>query len=135
MASPRDRSQRRLTHRQRAGKTGEAIARRELTQRGYRIIDANFRTRRGEIDLVAVERDQIVFVEVRSKWGGAFGSAGESITATKQERLVAVAQAYLQERDLASADWRIDVLLIDREARGHRPAIELIRNAVAEREG
>ncbi len=111
------------------------MARRELTRLGYRILEANYRTRRGEIDLIAREGGELVFVEVRSKRGGRWGSAAESITPAKRSRLVAVAQAYLQERGMEAAGWRIDVLVIDHSPRGAPPRIEVIRNAVGEEEG
>lgn len=93
---------------------------------GYEILGANFRTREGEIDLIAREGDQFVFVEVKTRLGRSFGIGEEAITPTKQARLAKAAQAWLQEQDQADAEWRIDVVIVE------PGSLKVLRNAVAD---
>ena len=80
---------------------------------GYEILSSNFRTRHGEIDLIAREDGQFVFVEVKTRLGRSYGIGEEAITRTKQARLVKAAQAWLQEQGQADAEWRIDVVVVE----------------------
>ena len=81
------------------GELGERWAREYLEQHGYRIRETNFRCREGEIDIVAEHEGCLVFVEVRTKTGSAFGTPEESVTASKKEKLASVAMSYLQAHD------------------------------------
>ena len=104
----------------RLGSHGEGLARRLLERKGYVIRDTNYRCPWGEVDLVAQQGDQLVFVEVRTRrGGGGFGGPEESITEAKVERLVATSQHYLQSHDLEGAPWRIDLVAV-RFTRGYR---------------
>ena len=88
-----------MTDRRKAiGRRGEAIARVRLREMGYRILEANYRSRYGEIDLVARHSDEYVFVEVRSKSAKSAGQPEESITSRKRDHLIATAQEYLQSQ-------------------------------------
>jgi len=118
-----------LNARQRTGKRGEATARRELQRRGYEILESNFRTRQGEIDIVARHRQQYVFVEVKARRGRRFGMPEEAVDATKREHLIRAAQRYLQQIGEPDADWRIDVLAVEYDARGPQ-RVELIESAI-----
>ncbi|MCH8102409.1 MAG: YraN family protein [Chloroflexi bacterium] len=80
---------------------------------GYEILCSNFRTRDGEVDLIAREDSQFVFVEVKTRLGRSYGIGEEAITPTKQARLVKAAQAWLQEQGQADAEWRIDVVVVE----------------------
>ncbi len=111
---------------QRIGKAGEAAARRELSRMGYEILSSNFRTREGEVDLIAREGGQFVFVEVKTRLGRSYGIGEEAITPTKQARLVKAAQTWLQEKGHAGAEWRIDVVIIV------PGSLKVHRNAVAD---
>ena len=93
---------------------------------GYRILVANYRTREGEVDLIAREDDQFVFVEVKTRLGRSYGIGEEAITPTKQARLVKAAQTWLQEQGEADAEWRIDVVIVE------QGRLNIHRNAVAE---
>lgn len=117
------------THRQALGHRGETLARRHLESQGYTILEANYRTRQGEIDLVAEQDEAVVFVEVRTLSGPGLGTPAESITRSKQAHLVAAAQQYLQEHDAFDRDWRIDLVSIQL-ARGGKPRLEVLKNAV-----
>ena len=112
------------------GERGERWARGYLRRKGYLIRETNFRCREGEIDVVAQHGDCLVFVEVRTKTGSAFGTPEESVTAAKQERLVAVAMYYLQTHDGLPPDWRIDVVAVEVNSRGSVTRTEVIQNAV-----
>jgi putative endonuclease len=77
------------------GARAEALAARFLAAQGLAIVVRNFRTRMGEIDIVARDREMLVFVEVRKRRSEAYGGARASITGAKRARLIAAAQAYL----------------------------------------
>jgi putative endonuclease len=95
-----------------AGARAEALAATFLEARGLAIVARNYRTRRGEIDLIARDRGTLVFVEVRQRRSAAFGGAAASITAGKRTRLIAAAQAYLATLPHEPA-CRFDAVLID----------------------
>jgi putative endonuclease len=107
------------------GQIGERSAERELRRMGYKIIARNYRTRRGEVDLIAKDGETLVFIEVKTRLGSAYGTPEESITPKKQAHLVAAAQNYLQETGAERADWRIDVVIIQPgKATVHKNAVE-----------
>lgn len=87
-----------------AGAQFEQRACKELQRAGLKLLDRNFTTRHGEIDLVMLDGDTIVFVEVRHRGRTTHGCATESITASKQRKLIAAAQWWLQTHP-AQANW------------------------------
>jgi putative endonuclease len=95
--------------RQELGKHGEDVAVRELERRGYAILDRRYRTRHGEIDIVARDGETIVFVEVKARLTGEFGTAAEAVTERKQHRLARMAVEYLARRHLVACQCRFDV--------------------------
>ena len=111
------------------GKTGEEIARDYLKDQGYEIIDSNFRTRFGEIDIIAHDGEVWVFVEVKARRGISFGLPEEAVTFRKQNKIVHQALAYIKEKKLGEISWRIDVVSIIMP-RDREPKIKLIKNAV-----
>ena len=117
------------TKRQELGKTGEDLAVLELTARGYAVIARRYRTRFGEIDIIARDGETVVVVEVRRKSGGGYGAAAESVTRDKQRRVVRMAVDYLARTGLYDrCAVRFDVVAIDDEP-GAAPRITLIRSA------
>jgi len=114
--------------RQKLGKTGEDLAVRELTSRGYAILDRRYRTRHGEIDIVCDDHGTIVFVEVRAKASPEFGPAAESVTARKQRKVTAMAVDYLARHRITNRPCRFDVVAID-DARGEAPEIMVYTSA------
>jgi putative endonuclease len=96
----------------RTGALGEDLAVRYLQRQGMTIVERNYRCRHGEIDVVAQEAGELVFVEVRTRRGDSFGSPEESITGTKARRMAACAHAYLAERRPNSSSWRLDLVAI-----------------------
>ena len=104
--------------RSRLGAQGESVAAAHLEASGMRVIERNFRTRFGEVDLVAEDGDAIVFVEVKTRRGLSYGPPEESVTPRKRQRLAATAETYLQEHGWEQRDWRIDVVGIVLRANG-----------------
>lgn len=113
--------------RQSLGKLGEDLACRELGRRGYAILARRYRTRYGEIDIVAGDGQTIVFVEVKTRDGTAFGTGAEAVTGWKQRRLARMATDYLARRRLLDVACRFDV--VDITVEGGVPRIEVYRNA------
>lgn len=119
-----------MHNRQRLGQRGEAIAAEKLAALGYEIVTRNYRCLSGEIDLIARHNETWVFVEVRARRNGNFGTPEESITLRKRAHLVASAQSYLQEKQLMEVAWRIDVVAIEFSAPGKLLRVDVIENAV-----
>jgi len=113
------------------GEVGERLAAQHLVAKGYRIRERNFRTREGEIDIIAQHGDMLAFVEVRCRSGNAMGTAGESLTPAKQRRMVGLAEAYGQRRDGLPERRRIDVIALDFGAGGRLLSLEHIEGAVS----
>jgi putative endonuclease len=114
------------------GAFGERVAAAHLEAKGYRVLERNYRRREGEIDIVAIKGDCLVFVEVRTRRGQERGSALESVTPAKAARLAALAQAYCQERLDLPPDRRIDVVAVQLSSSGRLLGIQHIENAVSE---
>ncbi len=120
------------TTRQNTGDLGEKLARDFLKKKGYRIIETNFRCRRGEIDIIARHKDFLVFVEVRSKRNLEWGTPEESITAGKKRRVKTAAFQYLRELEKQPKQWRIDVVVLEIDEAGKAKRIEHIESAIGE---
>ena len=106
------------------------MAAEHLQRYGVRILERQFRTRLGEIDLIALDGDVLCFIEVRSKSSARFGTAAESVTAHKQRRIIRVAQQYLQARPaLQRLACRFDVVGVDVSDGSAPPRLALIRDA------
>ena len=100
--------------RQTLGKSGEDLGVETLERAGYAILDRRYRTRHGEIDIVARDGETIVFVEVRRRSGAACGSAAESVTPAKRRKVIRMAVDYLARADLwEKCPVRFDVVAID----------------------
>lgn len=113
------------------GAQGERIAAAHLEAEGMTVEARNYRTRFGEIDLVARDGEETVFVEVRTRRGAAFGTPEESLTRRKRARLRLAAQEYLQERGEGARAWRIDLVAVSLRDEG--PAeIRRVASAVEE---
>ncbi|MBA7631912.1 hypothetical protein ES703_39449 [subsurface metagenome] len=114
------------------GILGERLAKDFVKKRGYRILETNYRCPEGEIDIVAKDKDCLVFIEVRSKTSREFGSPEESITPVKRERMRVTAAHYRQSHNDLPLLWRIDVVAVELDQKGKLSRIELIENAVGE---
>ncbi len=93
------------------GSAREEQARRYLEEQGLRLLQRNYRSRRGEIDLIMRDANCLVFVEVRYRKSSAFGSPAETVTHDKRRRITAAAQHYLQQNP-SRLDCRFDILAI-----------------------
>lgn len=92
---------------------GERQAESYLENKGFRRLQRNFRTREGEIDLIMLDQDEVVFVEVKTRISTEFGLPEESITKQKLTRIVQVAETYLQQGDRQDDHWRLDLIMIE----------------------
>jgi putative endonuclease len=109
-----------------AGLQAEQLAATFLQSHGLKLVAKNYHCRYGEIDLVMQDEKVLVFVEVRLRSNPLFGSAADSISANKQQKLIRAAQFYLQEHKVNSA-CRFDAVLMHKADTSH---IEWIRNAI-----
>ena len=111
----------------RFGRSSEALAADFLGRCGYRVIERNYRTALGEIDIIARDGDTIAFVEVKARRSRRYGPAKGALTAAKRRTISRVALLYLKATRQSGARARFDVVAIDASPRG--PEIELIKNA------
>ena len=110
------------------GRLGEKEAEKYLTSQNYRIIARNFRTRNGEIDLVAQENNILVFVEVKTRKNNLFGLPEEAITPAKIRALIRASQYYLLTQNQLSVSYRIDVVSIKLDEDDKPEQIKLYKN-------
>jgi putative endonuclease len=115
-----------MTERIEQGVAAETLACRYLEGQGLRLLQRNYHCRLGELDLIMVDGDLLVFVEVRSRRQGDYASPAETVTLPKQRRLIRTAAHYLQ-RTRSSAPCRFDVVAIIQA--GGEPVLEWIRDA------
>ncbi len=111
------------------GAAGEAAVADWYTAAGYRVLDRNWRCREGELDLVLAAPGRVVFCEVKTRRGSAFGSPAEAVTVAKRRRLRALAARWLAEHPSARArELRFDVAAVV-ALRGEAPVIDVIEGA------
>lgn len=110
------------------GKAGEDLACEELRRRGYAVLDRRYRTRSGELDIVARDGPTLVFVEVKTRVSQRYGSPFEALTPAKCRQVAAMAADYLVRRRPSARACRFDVVAVTFDQYG-RPVIEVIRNA------
>lgn len=115
-----------MTSRVAQGNAAEELACRYLEAQGLVLVTRNFRCRVGELDLIMRDAEQLVFVEVRSRRHSRYGTPAESVTRTKQQRLLRAAAFYLQGQRL-DLPCRFDVVAILQAEDG--PCVEWIRDA------
>lgn len=117
-------------HRRRLGEFGERLAVQHLESKGYRIIERNFRTREGEVDIIACIGEVLAFVEVKCRRGNVMGSAVESLSPAKRRRLVALAEAYPTDSHSLPDGRRIDLIAVDLAPDGRLLSLQHIEGAV-----
>ena len=110
------------------GKHGEDLACRELRRRGYAVLARRYRTRWGEIDIVARDGDTLVFVEVKTRRSAGFGGPIAAVDFTKQRRLINMARSYLMGVHGPEPPCRFDVVGV-MVAAGEQPVVEVLVNA------
>ena len=116
--------------RRRFGDFGERVASSHLEQKGYAILERNWGTREGEIDIIASKGEDLVFVEVRSRQGRNFGTPEESITGRKAQHVRAAVAAYMLQHPDAPQNIRVDAVVIELDAKGRVMRVEQIENAI-----
>ena len=116
-----------LNQRQKFGEKGESMAARYLKKAGYKILEKNYRTQLGEVDIIAKDGGTIVFVVVKSRRSVQFGSPKWAVTPQKQRKISMVALQYLKTRAWSNAKARFDVVTVI--ATKEKQTIELIKNA------
>ena len=110
-------------------KLGEEAAVQYLSRAGYAVVDRNYRCPAGEVDVVARVGRELVFAEVRTRTGPAFGTPEDSITPPKAAKMSACALTYLAERGAGPTSWRVDFIAVD--VRGGRVTqIRHLKNAL-----
>ncbi|RJO61226.1 MAG: YraN family protein [Dehalococcoidia bacterium] len=114
------------------GQLGEKLAQNFLKKRGYRIVETNYRSRDGEVDIIVSKDGILVFVEVRAKSSRTFGTPEESITRRKKQKLILVAQDYVQTHGMQESPWRIDFVAVELDNTGKAVRIEQFEDAVGE---
>ena len=113
--------------RQELGILGEMLAVQELERRGYAILARRYRTRCGEIDIVAEDGGTLVFVEAKARADAEFGTAAEAVTPWKQRQLVRMARDYLTRERIEDRPCRFDVVAIMMDT--PEPSIEVFVSA------
>ena len=109
------------------GKEGERIAANFLKKSGYRIIETNFRCAIGEIDIIAWDKNELVFIEVKTRTSGELGFPEQAVGIKKQKKMSQLALWYLQKKNTKDTATRFDVLTIMILPAGNE--IKLIKNA------
>jgi len=94
------------------GKEGELQAKKFLEQHGIEVLEQNYRTKTGEIDFICRDKQEIVFVEVKSRMTGAFGEGSEAVNGRKQDKMIKTALFYLQSNRWDERPYRFDVISI-----------------------
>jgi len=95
---------------QEIGKLGEDIATHYLKQNGYTILDRNFECRQGELDIIALDKKEIVFIEVKTRTSNKYGTPSEAVNKIKQKHMLQTIKYYLYIRNLSDEFVRIDVI-------------------------
>ena len=110
------------------GRKGEQIAENYLVGQGYQILERNYHSEQGEIDLIARERDFLVFIEVKNYSFRSYGSPVGAVRASKKQSLIHAAQTYLYKKEIKNTYCRFDVIAIFTKYSGQR-IIEHYRDA------
>jgi putative endonuclease len=111
------------------GQRGEAAAAKYLRRRGYKILAQGDHFGPGELDLVALDRETIVFIEVKTRQSAVQGHPSEAVDALKQRKLTRLAETFLKRHRLQTVPARFDVIAVTWPAETKRPTIEHIQNA------
>jgi putative endonuclease len=112
------------------GAAGEQLAAGWLERSGYKIVARNYRCAGGEVDLVAEDRGEVVFVEVRTRRAGGLVGPEESLTRRKQQRILRAAEHFLHACDGAERPWRVDLVAIEVGPSGRVDRVDHLRSVV-----
>jgi putative endonuclease len=112
------------------GDAGERLAERRLVELGWNVIDRKWRSRQGEIDLIAIDGVELVFVEVKTRHGSPLGTAEEAVDERKAARLISLGEQYVAAHpEFAEHYWRVDIVAITIDGRGVVDRVNHLRNA------
>ncbi len=114
---------------QQFGEKSESVAVDFLKKQGYRIIELNYRTKLGEIDIIAKQEKTLVFIEVKARKSSRFGRPELAVTPKKQRKISMVALFYLKSTKQSNAKARFDVVAINSAKAKESPNIKIIKNA------
>ncbi len=118
------------TRKQTLGDSGERYAERRLGDLGWILVERKWRVRGGELDLVALDGDVLVFVEVKTRRGARRGAAEEAIDDAKAERLLMLGEQYVAEHpEHLDRMWRVDLIAITIGPSGEVQRVTHVRNA------
>ena len=120
-----------MDNRKNTGNVGENIATRYLEKLGYRILERNFRCKLGEIDIIARDKDETVFIEVKTRKILSYGNPADSVNEPKQKHIYKAAEYYLLINDKLEDFTRIDVIEVYINDIGHK--INHIKKAIIDR--
>jgi putative endonuclease len=116
-----------LNSRQLLGQKGEEIAAKYLQKQGYKIVSRNYRTKLGEIDIIAKDGSVLVFIEVKTRTGNSYGSPAAAVTLKKQRQICKTALCYLTSQKRLDVPARFDVISVSFD--NNKYQIDLIPNA------
>lgn len=102
------------------GQKGEQVALEYLENQGYKILERNFSCRQGEVDIIALDNDYIVFFEIKSRTSIEYGLPSEAVTNEKIKHILQVASYYLYKYHLENANTRVDVIEVYVKARHYK---------------
>ena len=94
------------------GEFGESLARDYLISKGYRILNMNYRNRFGEIDIVCMNKDLLIFCEIKSRYSNSFGFPIESVTYYKQNQIIKLSKLYSMSKKYFDYNIRYDLIEI-----------------------
>jgi putative endonuclease len=109
------------------GKSGEDTALNFLKENGYKILAKNYKTKLGEVDIIAYDKDTLCFIEVKTRGSLRFGSPQEAVSHFKQRQISKVALQFLKRNNLLNKKARFDVVSVIYAE--DKPAFDLIKNA------
>lgn len=110
------------------GELGEDLAAKSLKKKKISIISRNYRQNNGEIDIIAEDGDDLVFIEVKTRSNTKYGTPGEAVNFSKQQQIIRVAREYISRHNLFHKNIRFDVITV-LLMKNETPEIELIKNA------
>lgn len=114
------------------GNLGEEAAVKAIKKQGYKVIERNYRTKMGEIDIIARDGEYTCFIEVRLRKNNDFGSPADTIDINKQRKIIRTAQYYAVTKKIYDTPMRFDAVLINADAKGGKLTnikTEIIKNA------
>jgi putative endonuclease len=127
----RDRIFNSMMNRQELARWGEELAQKYLKNRGINIIEKNYRTQFGEIDIIGFENEDLVFFEVKTRSSIRFGYPEEAVNSKKIEKIEMVANEYLDKLASSDLNWRIDSIAIIRNPYNLKYQIKWFKNVDA----